>query len=103
MSYEVYCLENFSWGESYTWGSYETYEEALEVAKYIVDLCLMEGYSPSVTPEALYSSFMMFGDTPCISGPYEGPKFSGREYARARAREICACAQAAGVSEERVQ
>jgi len=90
MSYEVYCLENFNWGEGYVWGKYETYDDALKSAKYIVDLCLTEGYRAGMTAKELYSGFMMFGDTPMIRGPENKDDFSGREYAMQRAIEICA-------------
>jgi len=93
MSYEVYCLDNFhipsDSSKNYTWGRYETYEEAFKVAKYIVDLCLMESYGPGMTGEELYSRFMMFGDTPMIMGPGGDRGFAGEVYARQRAIEIC--------------
>lgn len=94
MSYEVYCLDNFNIpadsSGNYTWGRYETYDEAVATARHIVDLCLMEGYRPGITAEALYMAFVMYGDTPTIIGPCPGEKFSGRDYAKQRAIEMCA-------------
>lgn len=94
MSYEVYCLDNFNIpadsSGNYTWGRYETYEEAVAKAKYIVDLCLTEQYKPGITADALYMTFVMYGDTPMIIGHGPGETFSGRDYAKQRAIEICA-------------
>lgn len=102
MDYEVYMLDKLHYGDSsenYTWGTYATYEEALAVARHVVDRCPMEQYVPGMAGDALFSRFMMFGDTPVIVGPDCEGRFSGSVYARKRAREICAVANAAGRTE----
>jgi hypothetical protein len=84
----VYVDDNFHYmdeEERYTYGEFDTEEEAVTTAKRIVDDFLTEGYKPGMSAEELYSGYTMFGEDPWISGS----KFSAWQYAKERCFEIC--------------
>ncbi len=87
--WEVIVDDNYHFmdeDERYTKGRYDTEEEAIAVARQIVDEFLMKGYLPGGTAEQLLSAYRMYGDDPWIPGS----SFSAWGYAVQRCREICA-------------
>jgi hypothetical protein len=91
--YLVYVDDNFHYRdeeERYLKGEYDTLEEAISVAKKIVDEFLEDGYSEGMSSGALFSQYTGFGDDPWIwTGDGKVP-FSAWTYAEARCKEICA-------------
>jgi hypothetical protein len=91
MAYTVVINENSHYmdkDESYTHGEFETLDAAIEACKKIVDEYLASEYSSGMSAKDLYSSYMMFGEDPWISG-VEGRPFSAWKYAEQRCTEIC--------------
>jgi hypothetical protein len=90
--YSVFVAENSHYmDESAEWkqGCYPSYEEALAVARRIVDESLAEFYTPGMRPGSLISFYRTFGDDPFIV-PDDGPeRFSAWSYAESRSKEIC--------------
>lgn len=67
-------------------------EEALTECRRLVENWLQERCSPSISAQALYDGYMMYGDDPFIvvvDGTDESAKFSAWDYAKERSREIC--------------
>ncbi len=81
--FRVRVWDNFHYmddEEAYDLGEFDTYEEALEAAKRIVEESVRHhGYDNA--------QYTMFGEDPGILGPKtDHPLFSARDYAR----ELCA-------------
>jgi hypothetical protein len=96
MAYTVLVDDNFHYmdvEERYTFGEYETLEEAIIVCKSIVDQYLKEIHEPGITAEAMYKHYVSFGEDPFIRGVQatrrEDVPFSAWTYARKRCEEIC--------------
>jgi hypothetical protein len=73
-------------------GIYDSAQDALAACRAIVDSSLQEGYRPGMSAEALYQSYVSFGDDPfivVIGGQDDEAKFSAWRYAEERARAIC--------------
>ena len=88
--YTVRILDNFHFmdqNEEYNSGDYVTYEEAVAKCKAILDDFLESAYQPGENAEQLYSTYVMYGETPVIWGPEPGD-FSSNDYARQRCEEI---------------
>lgn len=88
--YSVRVLDNFNFMDEsaeYNSGTFNTYEEAAAKCKSIIDDFLESAYTPGDTAEQLYNSFIMFGESPILSGPKLG-EFSDAAYTRARCLEI---------------
>ena len=75
--------------ERYKKGNYETFDEAVEVCKEIVDRCLAATYKEGMNAAELYDSYVSFGDDPFVVPEPEGVKYSSWEYAKKRCSEIC--------------
>lgn len=98
--FEVYTEENshFDDGERRFAQSFASYAEAVIFCKSIVDDFLKDNYAEKMAADDLFRLYMTFGeDAFIIGGDAPGndfapldEKFSAREYARARSREICA-------------
>jgi len=106
MSYEVYMLDNVSYGEfewNYTLGVYDSYDEAIEEAREIVDVFLTYFYKSGMSDKELYQEYLTNGKTPLILSTAAekelAQKTSDTNYAKTRAMEICFAAYAAGFSE----
>jgi hypothetical protein len=87
--WEVVVDDNYHFmdeDERYTKGRYDTEEEAIAVAKRIVDEFLMSGDRTGSTADQLLSAYRMYGDDPRIPGS----SFSAWGYAEQRCRKICA-------------
>lgn len=97
LPFEVMVDDNFHYmdeSERYSAGKFATYEEALNLAKSIVDESLSSGYKRGISAGKLYELYTMFGEDPFIvdnepnsSNSY--PRFSAWEYAKERAQDIC--------------
>ena len=94
MTFKVLIDDNFHYAdesERYAAGEFATLEEAVAAAQKIVDDYLASAFKIGMTSDELMASYAMFGDDPFIVGSeVRGVEFSGREYARQRAIEICA-------------
>jgi hypothetical protein len=75
----------------YTAGEFDTYEEALALAKKIVDETTYPSIESGHTPDEVVYDYKTFGEDPWIvsdgSIPYEG-SFSAWSYAKKRATEL---------------
>lgn len=91
--YVVKVADNFHYmdeSETYTLGTFETWDEALAAAKKVVDDCLAHHYQTGLNAEDLYSSYKGFGEDPYIPSAPDGEHFSAWDYAKARCNAICA-------------
>lgn len=77
--------------EAYTTGSFNTYEEALQRAKEIVESSLRESYKPGMSSAELLTLYRRFGSDPIIIGSVDSnhPGFSAWSYAEEKAKEMC--------------
>ena len=85
--YRVLIDDNFDFydeGERDVHGTYASYEEALSVARDLVDRSLGHLYRPGMTAEELWTMYTDFGDDPFISPEDAESRFSAWEYARER-------------------
>ena len=88
--YTVRMLDNFHFmdkSEEYNSGTYDTYEEAVDKCKSILDDFLESAYQPGDTAETLYGTYVQYGETPLIWGEDLGD-FDSNKYARMRCMEI---------------
>ena len=92
MKYTVLVDDNYHYmdeTERYELGEFDSFDEAVAACKEIVDEFLEKGREKNITAEALYQSYVMFGEDPFISGNPAPYRFSAWSYARARCEEIC--------------
>ena len=94
MKFHLRVYDNFHYtdeSEAYNHGQYETYEEALAVAKAIVDEFLVHNWKKGSTENELIVQFLFYGEDPIIlpNGHGEQESFSARKYVVTRAAEIC--------------
>ena len=96
MSYHVLVGDTFCSTDQrhrYIKGEYETYGEALEVCREIVDRFLRHECASGVPASAVYFRYMIFGKEPSIveysASPDSSPGFSAWDYAKARCEELC--------------
>lgn len=90
--FEVLVDDNFHYqdeSERYKYGEYDTYEEAVEECKDIVDRELLHLYEKGKNPAELYRSYTSFGEDPFIRPNSRGRRFSAWEYAKLRCDAIC--------------
>lgn len=88
--YTVRILENFHFmdrSEEYSSGNFETYEEAVNKCKEIVDGFLESAYQPGDTANGLYLTYVHYGETPLVWGRNLGT-FDANHYARKRCKQI---------------
>ena len=94
MPFKVLVDDNFHYAdesERHAAGEFATLPEAIAAARSIVDEYLASAFTIGMTADELMASYAMFGDDPFIVGSeVSGVPFSGREYARHRAVEMCA-------------
>ena len=91
MPYRITIADNFhnmDEAEYLDGGEYATYAEALARAHEIIDASLRDLWQSGMAPDDLMARYTMFGDDAFVV-PSVAPRFSGREYARERAPEIC--------------
>jgi hypothetical protein len=92
MEYKVRVWDNFHYGdddESYEAGIYDTYEQAVEAAKLIVQRSLRDEYKGGMTPDQLYGQYTDFGDDPSVYPEPPSTHFSAWGYAKSMCKEIC--------------
>ena len=90
--YEVYVDDNFHYmdeSERYKLGTFETCQEAIAACMKKVDESLEEAYEKGMSFDKLIESYVMFGEDPFIISKDKTCFFSGRDYARKRAAELC--------------
>lgn len=88
--YIVRILDNFHFmdqSEEYNSGTFDTYEEAVEKCKQIVDDFLESAYEPGQNANWLYLTYTSYGETPLVWGENLGT-FDANQYARKRCRQI---------------
>ncbi len=93
MKYTVCVDDNYHYmdeSERSAHGEYQTSEEALAVAKEIVDKELHSHYKPGMTADELYQYYQDFGEDPFIVSDDKDCSFSAWTYACERCAEICA-------------
>ncbi len=89
--FEVFVDDNYHYMDEesrYRAGFFASYEEALAVAKAIVDEFLERCHRPGMTSKELYQGYVGFGEDPFII-PSGATPFSAWEYARTRCMELC--------------
>ena len=93
MPFKVMVDDNFHYmdeSERYSAGEFATLDEALAVAKGIVDEFLISAYEPGISADELMSGYVMFGEDPFIvTAEVPGVVFSARDYARERVADMC--------------
>lgn len=91
--FKVFVDDNYHYMDKesrYSLGPFESYSEALARATAIVDAFLQQCHEPGMTSNELVESHIMFGEDPfIIPVPAGEPRFSARDYARARCIELC--------------
>ena len=94
MKYQVFIDDNYHYideTERIEGNSYDTYEEAVEEAKRIVDHSLRCGRLRSEDPkdpDKLYDGYKSFGDDPFIIPAEPDHHFSAWDYAKERCKTI---------------
>jgi|TARA_Y100000294_G_scaffold176094_1_gene197660 hypothetical protein len=89
--FEVFVGDNFHFmdeSEIYRQGVYETYEEAVEVCKSIINDFFLN-CDEDKTAEDLYGGYVQYGESPLIKPNPKNNSFSAPDYARQRCKEIC--------------
>ena len=71
----------------YRHGEFDTYEEAVEACKRIVDEFLASCLVNKTAPEELFRTWSMFGEDPYIV-PDQEPGFSAMDYVKKRCQEL---------------
>ena len=90
--FEIFIDDNFHYhDDSYRYkdGEFDTYDEAVARCKKIVDESLAGLMTEAMPVDELIRSYAFFGDDPFIVPSEENLRFSARDYASLRCREIC--------------
>ena len=74
--------------ERNTLGEFDSLDAAIEVCKKIVDAFLRQRYEPGMSADALYETYVAFGEDPFIVGGNGRVDFSAWNYARERCSAI---------------
>lgn len=85
--YRVIVHDHFHYmdeDEAYVHGELDSFEEAVEVSKKIVDSYLESKLDQGFSAKELYDDYMSFGEDPSI----EGEDWSSSKYAQARAEQL---------------
>lgn len=97
MTYRLFVDDNYHYAdvsERYLQGEYRTVEEALQMAREIVDGWLHANYRLGMTADELYEGYTQYGEDPFIVPPVgEKVLFSAWAYAKQRSEEICRSGQ----------
>jgi hypothetical protein len=95
MPYKVYIDDNFHYQDTehrYEYGTYQSLEEAVTVARRIVDEFLEWEYRSGMSANDLYDQYVSFGEDPFIVPDErvgEGVIFSAWDYAKQRCADLC--------------
>ncbi len=90
MSYKVIVADNFHFmdeKEQWVAGSFDTLEEAVAKAKWLVDISLAEAVKTGGSEKEIYEHYKLWGDDPFIQAIdelQEGVRFSAWDYAKER-------------------
>ena len=91
----VIVRDNFHYMDESEWTpspgyEFDSFENAINYCKKIVNESLEECFKPNVSAEELFSMYTMFGDDPFAYAPnqQEQPEFSAWDYARIRCQEL---------------
>ena len=99
--FEVLVDDNFHYhdeSERFKHGEFETYQEAVNACKEIVDAELLGLYKKGTSAAELYASYTSFGEDPFIRPAPKEDRFSAWEYARKRCEEFTGASQCNGSS-----
>ncbi len=92
-TFTVFVDDNFHYmdeSERYKLGSFPTLAAAIDAAHRLIDDNLTAAHRPGMTAEALFQSYMSFGEDPfIIAADGEKTDFSAQTYARQRCEEMC--------------
>jgi hypothetical protein len=91
-TYNVFVDDNFHYtdeSQRYAHGEFESCESAIDACKRIVDEFFFSYDLESATPEYLWQQYAFFGEDPFIVSTDSNCRFSARDYASRRCREIC--------------
>ena len=92
--YRVIVADNYHYqdeSENYTFGYFDTLEEAIGACMAIVDEYLEGEFKAGISSSAMYETYKNFGDDPYVVGAdVDGVPFSAWSYAEQRCIEICA-------------
>ena len=89
--YKVFVDDNFHYmdeSERYLHGEFGSCDTAIEACKRIVDAFFLSYDLESATPEYLLQQFAFFGEDPFIVSTDADCRFSARDYASRRCREL---------------
>jgi hypothetical protein len=90
-TYRVYVDDNFHYmdeSERYAHGEFSSCESAIDACKRIVDEFFRSYDLKSATPEYLWQQYAFFGEDPFFVSTDADCRFSAREYASKRCREL---------------
>jgi len=97
MKFHLRIYDNYHYNdesEAYNTGLFDTYEDALQAAKGVVNQFLAYNWRKGMTPKDLHVLFLMYGDDPIVV-PNERienfvmPDFSARDYVQEIIEEFC--------------
>jgi hypothetical protein len=88
-TFEVRVKDNYN-GESYSAGSFASYDEAIVECKKIVDQWLDQAITQNagMTSAQLYKGYRQYGEDPWVGTPRGAKRFSAWDYARAKCIEL---------------
>ncbi len=91
-NYTVYVDDNYHYmdeSERYKLGEFETYDDALNAAKRIVEDYINRAYKEGMSARELLESYKSFGEDPYIDPDDGTPKFSAWDYAEELCKKLC--------------
>lgn len=97
-TYNVVVASNFHYmdqSEHYAAGVFESADDALRLARKIVDESL-PAYQPGMTADQMFDAYKAFGEDPFIVPATDTSRFSAWEYAAQLCKEMCVTDAAAG-------
>jgi hypothetical protein len=89
--FKVYIDDNFHYmdeGNRQFDGEYDTYEEAEDRCREIVEKSIMEFYKPGITEQELSQGYFVYGEEPFVIPTPAGKSFSAYTHASNRIVEI---------------
>jgi len=89
--FTLFVADNFHYmdeEETYQCGEFDTWTEAVQAARQIVDEFLADAIKQGVSPGAVYSHYTLFGEDPYIVPTPDGEHFSAWKYAEQRSQEL---------------
>ena len=89
--FKVYIDDNFHYMDGASRqsdGEYDTYAEAENPCKEIVERSIMEFYKPGITEQELSQNYFLHGEDPFVRPTPEEKHFSAHNYAGNRIAEI---------------